>query len=106
MTREEAIFAADEDFYKAHPDYIVEGKRRPLSASDPAEKKMRHEWMDSYESYLAMDDPPNTIDDPIVPCPTCDKKKIQSIILKTASVKTDHTLLKDNNTDWANTCLL
>ena len=79
-----AVEAADNEIYRRHegdprpnPLYDADGNRRPLSATDPAQADLRHEWMDLYvanggeiESGPTNPTPPS---DPATPCvpPTC-----------------------------------
>jgi hypothetical protein len=45
-----ALAKADDDFYKAHPEMVKDGKRVPISSdpSDPCADIMREEWMNKY----------------------------------------------------------
>ncbi|MEO8280520.1 MAG: hypothetical protein ABI564_12570 [Ideonella sp.] len=44
-----AVKAADDQFYANHPEFIgPDGKRIPLSATDPAQADLRREWVASY----------------------------------------------------------
>jgi hypothetical protein len=68
----DAVDAANDDFYAAHPEFIVDGCRIPLDPCDPAQADLRDEWMDLYEEaggavYYGKFTPP--CDDPVAPCP-------------------------------------
>src|SRR5271165_47103 len=39
---------ADDDFYSAHPELVKDGKRIPLDPNDPAQIKLRSEWIQLY----------------------------------------------------------
>lgn len=71
----DAVRAADDDFYAAHPELVKNGQRIPLSATDPAQAALREEWCALYEKHngaVEPDPPPPTApDDPAEPCP-CD----------------------------------
>lgn len=44
-----AVKAADDAFYAAHPEFVgPDGKRIPLSATDPAQAALRREWRNAY----------------------------------------------------------
>lgn len=43
-----ATRAANEDFYKNHPEMIVGGKRVPIDPCDTRQAKLRREWVKSY----------------------------------------------------------
>ena len=45
-----ALAKADDDFYKAHPDMVKNGKRIPISAdpNDPCAERLREDWIDKY----------------------------------------------------------
>ena len=44
-----AVKAADDKFYANHPEFIgPDGRRIPLSATDPAQADLRREWVASY----------------------------------------------------------
>lgn len=44
-----AVSAANDEFYAKHPEMVVNGKRVPIDANNPAQAAMRREWMDAYE---------------------------------------------------------
>jgi hypothetical protein len=80
-----ATRTADDDFYANHPEMVSDGKRQPLDPCDPQQKKLREEWMDSYEknggkversspdavckAKKDSDDFPPTPPKPVAPCP-------------------------------------
>jgi hypothetical protein len=43
-----ATAAADNAFYKSHPEMVKDGKRVPLDPCDPQQAAMRREWMNNY----------------------------------------------------------
>ncbi len=46
----DAVQAADDQFYAAHPEFVQNGRRIPLDANDPTQADLRKEWMDLYEA--------------------------------------------------------
>ncbi len=68
----EAVGAADDEFYANHPELVKDGKRIPLSASDPAQASLREEWVALYEKNNGAVEPdppaPKEPDDPVEPC--------------------------------------
>jgi len=73
----DAVRAADDDFYANHPELVQNGRRIPLSASDPAQADLRREWMDLYIAHGGEVEGEETgtgegdreVDDPVQPCP-------------------------------------
>ncbi|MEZ5582694.1 MAG: M91 family zinc metallopeptidase [Candidatus Competibacteraceae bacterium] len=91
-----AIKKADDDFYKNHPEFVKDGKRVPLSASDPGQAELRKEWMDSYIAHGGEYEETDTTKpkkkpaDPVTPCP----KEKSSIVWKKQPGATDEDLKK------------
>lgn len=71
----EAVGAADDAFYMAHPEMIVEGRRVPIDPDDPSHAGMADEWIDLYENEL--DEPKPGKDDPVNPVFPCQKHWIK-----------------------------
>ncbi len=46
-----AAAKADDDFYKRHPERVINGKRVPLDPSNPAHAGLRQEWMKDYQNH-------------------------------------------------------
>src|SRR5579864_716603 len=46
-----AAKGANDDFYSNHPEMVVNGKRLPIDACDPKQRKLRNEWMKSYQVH-------------------------------------------------------
>ncbi|MCK5229018.1 MAG: carboxypeptidase regulatory-like domain-containing protein, partial [Desulfobulbaceae bacterium] len=46
-----ASSAANNEFYQRHPDLVRNGKRVPLSASDPKQACLRQEWLALYKKH-------------------------------------------------------
>ncbi|NQZ06100.1 MAG: DUF3289 family protein [Algicola sp.] len=46
-----AIKKADDEFYATHPELIDNGKRPPLSLTDPDQADYRNEWIDLYKKH-------------------------------------------------------
>lgn len=68
----DAVAAADDAFYAAHPEFVVNGCRVPLDPCDPTQADLRDEWMRLYEdaggeAYHGRHTP--TCDHPVEPCP-------------------------------------
>ncbi len=69
---QKAASAADDDFYKKHPEYVVNGQRMPIDFCDPAQEKLRDEWMLLYQKRggeVEEDKFAKKIGDPVMPCP-------------------------------------
>src|SRR5579871_1217239 len=71
-----AVSKADDQFYANHPEFIQDGKRIPLDATDPAQANLRKEWVNLYLANGGqLDDgspsPKKAPADPTVKCPTC-----------------------------------
>ena len=75
--------SADDAFYANHPELVRNGKRIPLSATDPNQAKLRSEWEGLYEKHggnLEGDKnkmPPKKPDDPVQQCPLEEKNWIE-----------------------------
>lgn len=71
----DAVRAADDEFYANHPEFVQNGVRVPLSATDPAQAALRSEWVALYEKHNGPVEPdpppPQAPTDPVEPCP-CD----------------------------------
>ncbi|WP_418315618.1 hypothetical protein [Piscinibacter sakaiensis] len=69
----QAVSAADDAFYANHPELVQDGRRVPLSASDPSQAALREEWNALYAQHngqLDPDPPPaKRPDDPVQPSP-------------------------------------
>lgn len=70
----DAVQAADDEFYANHPEFVKDGQRIPLSATDPSQAALRAEWVALYEKHNGAVEPdpsaPKKPDDPVEPC-TC-----------------------------------
>jgi hypothetical protein len=103
---EEAIQKADDEFYAKHSEFIVDGKRIPLSGSDPKQDDLRKEWIALYEKYLGEveeeDDPAKKPEDPVVPCPLCKTvaAKIISLTFRSDHMDGAEKLLKKSGTSY------
>jgi len=71
-----AVKAADDAFYANHPEFIgPDGKRIPLSATDPAQAGLRREWRNAYVAAGGpvnggdSNKPPGGGAEPCPPCP-------------------------------------
>ena len=68
----EAVRAADDEFYAKHPEFVKDGQRIPLSATDPAQAALRAEWVALYEKHNGAVEPdppvPKKPDNPVEPC--------------------------------------
>ncbi len=68
----DAVRAADDEFYANHPEFVKDGKRIPLSATDPSQAALRSEWVALYEKNNGKVEPdppaPKEPDDPVEPC--------------------------------------
>lgn len=67
--------AADDAFYAAHPELVVDGKRQSLSGSDPGQAKLRNEWWAEYDKVEGREagkagkkESQKCTDDPVEPC--------------------------------------
>jgi type VI secretion system secreted protein VgrG len=71
----DAVKAADDEFYAKHPEFVKDGKRIPLSATDPSQAGLRKEWVELYKKHGGKEEgddskqPPKKPDDPVQPCP-------------------------------------
>lgn len=69
----DAVRAADDEFYANHPEFVKDGQRIPLSATDPSQAALRAEWVALYEKHNGAVEPdaptPKEPDDPVQPCP-------------------------------------
>lgn len=77
---EKACAAADQDFFAAHPE--LNGRQLTM---EPADAKMRQEWMALYAKNEAGQKPPPPAkkpDDPVAPCPL-KKKSIKGRFVET-----------------------
>ena len=77
-----AVRAADDAFYANHPEFIKNGKRIPLSATDPRQADLRREWVELYKKHKGKveddpDVPPQKPDNPVQPCPVQEKNWIE-----------------------------
>lgn len=104
---EGAIQAADDEFYAKHPELVKDGKRIPLSSTDPAQADLRKEWVELYKKHGGKEEgdddkpPAKKPDDPCEPCPEkC--KPIASLKVVELTYDSDHALLKDDKADWRN----
>lgn len=83
----QAVKAADDEFYAKHPELVKDGKRIPLSATDPSQAALRKEWVDLYKKNGGKEEgedekmPAKKPDDPVQPCPAEqeDEPKIISV---------------------------
>lgn len=68
-----AVAAANDEFYRRHPEMIVDGERVPLDARSARHAPMREEWMDLYVAHggevESANPPPDTPDGPEPVCP-------------------------------------
>lgn len=80
-----AIEKADDDFYSAHPEFIgTDGKRIPLSATEPNQSGLRTEWRESYVAHggpIELNVPPSDPNSAVQQCKQKDEP------LATLSVK-------------------
>lgn len=73
----DAVKAADDEFYAKHPELVKDGKRIPLSATDPSQADLRKEWVDLYKKHGGQEEddkkklPAKKPADPVVPCTKC-----------------------------------
>ncbi|MCP5158334.1 MAG: hypothetical protein H6975_02780 [Gammaproteobacteria bacterium] len=102
-----ALKAADDEFYANHPELIKDGKRIPLSNTDPSQADLRKEWVELYKKHGGKEEdgskkpPAKKPDDPTQPCPEqC--KPITSLTVIELTYHSDHALLKDDQADWKN----
>lgn len=71
----DAVKAADDEFYAKHPELVKEGKRIPLSATDPSQAGLRQEWVELYKKHGGKEEddtnkpPAKKPADPVQPCP-------------------------------------
>ena len=71
----DAVKAADDEFYAKHPELVKEGKRIPLSATDPSQADLRKEWVELYKKHGGKEEedaskpPAKKPADPVQPCP-------------------------------------
>lgn len=76
-----AVHAADDQFYANHPEMIdSNGRRIPLSPSDPTQAALRSEWMDLYianggELEGEEEDNEETPPAPVEDCPSGDEEE-------------------------------
>jgi hypothetical protein len=109
----EAVKAADDEFYRRHPEMAPNGFRRPLHPTSAEHAAMRREWVELYLSLQEKreDDEEDDDDvDPIDPKEPCPKEKpcldcveIGSVNLFSVYFVDEHGKLKDNTSDWKNT---
>jgi hypothetical protein len=70
-----AVKAADDEFYANHPEFVKDGKRIPLSDTDPSQAALRKEWVELYKKHGGKEEgkkeklPAKKPDDPVQPCP-------------------------------------
>lgn len=72
----DAIKAADDEFYAKHPEFVKDGKRIPLSDTDPSQAALRKEWVELYKKHGGKEEgdekpPAKKPDNPAEPCPNC-----------------------------------
>lgn len=71
----DAVKAADDEFYAKHPEFVKDGKRIPLSDTDPSQADLRKEWVVLYKKHGGKEEgdknkpPVKKPDDPVQPCP-------------------------------------
>lgn len=96
----DAVSAADDEFYANHPEFVQNGRRIPLSATDPAQAELRSEWVALYEKHngqVEPDPPPEKKpDDPVQPC-GC-KECVQATSVTLSIGKPKLTLKHDRET--------
>jgi hypothetical protein len=74
------VHAADDDFYAKHPEFVRDGKRIPLSETNPAQAALRREWVQAYEKHggeveAPESKPPPQPVDVVQPCPASPEQK-------------------------------
>jgi hypothetical protein len=74
----DAVKAADNEFYAKHPELVKDGKRIPLSETDPKQADLRKEWVDLYKKHGGQEEedekpPAKKPDAPVIPCPKTEK---------------------------------
>lgn len=72
---DEAAAAADDAFYAAHPEMVVNGERIPIDPDNPDHDEMADEWIDIYEAELDSPEPKPIV--PIEPVQPCEKHWIK-----------------------------
>jgi len=99
-----AVKKADDEFYANHPELIHEdGRRIPLSASDPAQASERAEWRRLYLRHGGKEEttaePAKKPEDPVPPCPPKPPKKDEPVAtLRVRWSKPEVT--PDHNSSW------
>ncbi|MFN8660230.1 MAG: hypothetical protein U0105_28090, partial [Candidatus Obscuribacterales bacterium] len=86
----EAVKKADDEFYANHPELVKDGKRIPLSASDPAQAALREEWVNLYKKHGGEEEgkkeeekkpPAKKPADPVQPCPEAEEDEPKIIAI-------------------------
>jgi len=99
----DAVKAADDEFYAKHPELVKDGKRIPLSATDPSQADLRKEWVELYKKHGGKEEddekkpPAKKPDDPVEPCPNKPKPKLVRLTVIQNATQTHVTGAKN----WA-----